>query len=117
MSHAIDTVEETRKPSLLEKDGSAGITTHSFKIRPSKPKRKPVPRWAYASIPVAFVALLASLWWLHARHFETTDDAQVDGHINVVSSRITGTVVYLNPRVENNQYVDTGTLLVELDPS
>jgi membrane fusion protein (multidrug efflux system) len=116
MSHVIDTVEETREPSLLEDDGPENITTHSFKIRPSKPKRKPVPRWAYASIPVALVVLSASLWWLHARHFETTDDAQVDGHINVVSSRITGTVAYVNPRVVNNQYVEAGTLLVELDP-
>jgi len=117
MSHVIDTVEETRKPSLLEVDGSEGITTHSFKIRPSKPKRKAVPRWAYASIAVALVAASMSLWWLHARHFETTDDAQVDGHINVVSSRISGTVLYVNPRIENNQYVESGTLLVELDPS
>jgi len=117
MSHTIDTVEETRAPSLLKEEGPEDITTHSFKIRPSKPKRKSVPRWAYASIPVALVALSASLWWLHARHFETTDDAQVDGHINVVSSRITGSVVYVNPRVENNQYVEAGTLLVELDPS
>jgi len=117
MSHAIDTVEETRKPSLLEVDGSEGITTHAFKIRPSKPQPKAVPRWAYASIAVALVAASMSLWWLHARHFETTDDAQVDGHINVVSSRISGTVVYVNPRIENNQYVESGTLLVELDPS
>ncbi len=50
-------------------------------------------------------------------HFETTDDAQIDGHINVVSSRISGTVRYLNPQVENNQYIQSGTLLVELDPN
>jgi len=117
MSNAIDTVEETRQSSLLEVDGSQRIPTHSFKIRESKPERKPIPRWAYASIPVALVLLSATLWWLHARHFETTDDAQVDGHINVVSSRITGTVVYVNPRVENDQYVEAGTLLVELDPN
>jgi membrane fusion protein (multidrug efflux system) len=117
MSHAIDTIEETRTPSLPEVDSSEGVTTHSFKIRPSKPKRKPVPRWAYASIAVALVAASMSLWWLHARHFETTDDAQVDGHINVVSSRISGTVLYVNPRIENNEYVESGTLLVELDPS
>jgi membrane fusion protein (multidrug efflux system) len=116
MSHAIDTVEETRDRSVLKEDGVEDITTHSFKIRSSRPKRKPVPRWAYASIPVALVVLSASLWWMHARHFETTDDAQVDGHIDVVSSRITGTVVYVNPRVENNQYVEAGSLLVELDP-
>jgi len=61
MSHAIDTVEETRKPSLLEVDGSEGITTHSFKIRPSKPKPKAFPHWAYASIAVTLVAASLSL--------------------------------------------------------
>ena len=117
MSPAIDTVEETRKPLHMEEDSTEDIPVHSFKIRPSKPKSKAVPHWAYGAIAVTLVAIALSLWWLHARHFETTDDAQVDGHINVVSSRIAGTVVYVNPRVENNQYVEAGTLLVELDPS
>jgi membrane fusion protein (multidrug efflux system) len=44
------------------------------------------------------------------------DGAQVDGHIDLVSARISGTVTYINPRVENNQVVEAGTLLVELDP-
>ena len=35
----------------------------------------------------------------------------------MVSSRISGTVLYVNPRVENNQYVEAGTLLLELDPN
>ena len=51
-----------------------------------------------------------------ARGFETTDDAQVDGHLDSISSRISGTVTYIDPRVENNQFVEAGTLLVELDP-
>ena len=118
MSHAIDTVEETLNSSLeLEENTSEDLRVHSLRIRHSEPKRKPFPRWAYASIAVALVAVGASSWWLHARHFETTDDAQIDGHINVVSSRISGTVLYLNPQVENNHYVEAGALLVELDPS
>ena len=64
-----------------------------------------------------FAATAGFSWWLHARHFESTDDAQIDGHIDVVSSRISGTVLYVNPRVENNQYVEAGTLLLELDPN
>ena len=118
MSHAIDTVEETIEPSLdLEQHTSEDLRVSAVRIRRAQPKRKPFPRWAYASIAVALVAVGASSWWLHARHFESTDDAQIDGHINVVSSRISGTVLYLNPRVENNQYVKAGTLLVELDPN
>src|SRR5262252_4005882 len=118
MSHAIETVDETMEPSLeVEENNSEDLRVHSFKIRHPEPKRKPFPRWAFASIAVGLVAVGAVSWWLHARHFETTDDAQIDGHINVVSSRISGTVLYVNPQVENNQYVKAGTLLVELDPN
>jgi membrane fusion protein (multidrug efflux system) len=53
-------------------------------------------------------------WYLYARGFEDTDDAQVDGHLNPISSRIDGTIkaVY----VDDNQSVDSGKLLIELDP-
>jgi membrane fusion protein (multidrug efflux system) len=54
--------------------------------------------------------------WLHSRHFESTDDAQIEGHLNAISARITGTVARINPNVENNHYVEAGTLLLELDP-
>jgi membrane fusion protein (multidrug efflux system) len=37
--------------------------------------------------------------------------------LNAISSRITGTVLHINPSVENNQHVEAGTLLVELDPN
>ena len=55
-------------------------------------------------------------WWLFARQFETTDDAQVDGHFAQLSARVTGTVLYVNPLVENDHYVSAGTELVRLDP-
>jgi membrane fusion protein (multidrug efflux system) len=47
--------------------------------------------------------------------YESTDDAQVDGHVNSVSARISGHVIKLN--VEDNQYVQAGTVLVEIDPA
>jgi membrane fusion protein, multidrug efflux system len=56
------------------------------------------------------------LWWLSFKNHESTDDAQVEGHLDLVSARISGTVSYINPRVENNQFVEAGTLLLELDP-
>jgi membrane fusion protein, multidrug efflux system len=55
-------------------------------------------------------------WWRYAGHFETTDDAQVDGHFAQLSSRVSGTVLYVNPLVENDRYVSAGTVLVRLDP-
>jgi len=118
MSHAIDTVEEVEQPLVRpEKDTPEVLRVRSIKIRHEEPKPRSLPRWAYVAVAVLFVAALGGAWWLHASHFETTDDAQIDGHINVVSSRISGTVAYVNPRVENNQYVEAGTLLVELDPN
>src|SRR5215469_4267673 len=62
----------------------------------------------------ALFLLLAGgpLWWMFARNYETTDDAQVDGHMNPISARIVGTIqaVY----AENNQTV--GQPRVDLDP-
>jgi len=64
------------------------------------------------------VAVVAGLgWWIYAQQFETTDDAQIDGHLDAISARISGTVIYINPKVENNQSVEAGTLLLELDPN
>src|SRR5207245_7277620 len=55
----------------------------------------------------------ALLWWLHARKFEDTDEAQLDAYITAVSPRVTGTVSRV--LVEDNQTVNQGDLLVELD--
>jgi len=53
--------------------------------------------------------------WRYLRSYESTDDAQIDGHVNSVSARVSGHVLKLN--VEDNQYVEKGTVLVEIDPS
>ena len=46
--------------------------------------------------------------------YESTDDAQVDGHINAISSRIAGNVIEIH--AEDEQYVKEGDVLVRLDP-
>ena len=46
--------------------------------------------------------------------WESTDDAQIDGYINPISSRVAGYVT--NVYVDDNQYVKAGTLLVQIDP-
>lgn len=67
---------------------------------------------------VGFLALIAAvggfLWWQYSNTYESTDDAIVDGHLNAVASRITGTVTAVH--AEENQFVKQGQLLVELDP-
>lgn len=53
-------------------------------------------------------------WFWHARLYEETDDAQVDGHIYPISARIGGHLAHVN--VEEGQSVKAGTVLVEIDP-
>jgi membrane fusion protein, multidrug efflux system len=97
--------QDLHKPQLVETTSAEG------EIRP---KRR-LSRWLGLFFALA-VAAAVTTWWLHSLQFETTDDAQVEGHLDSVSSRISGTVTYINPEAENNRYVKAGTLLVELDP-
>jgi len=83
---------------------------------PSRPRRKlNLKRWAFFLV-LAAAAYGADRWWMNEQRFESTDDAQVEGHLDLVSSRISGTVLSINPKVENNRFVEAGTLLMELDP-
>ena len=69
------------------------------------------------AIVIAIIVLLVIGFFAY-RYFtsyESTDDAQIDGHINSISARISGHVIKLN--VQDNQYVSAGTVLVEIDPA
>jgi len=62
------------------------------------------------------VLLVVGLFvYRYVSSYESTDDAQIDGHVNSVSARISGHVIKLN--VEDNQIVQAGTVLVEIDPA
>ena len=69
---------------------------------------------ALAAIMVIAAAVGGVLWWLKARNFETTDDAFIDTRTVSISSQLTGAVVYVP--VTDNQLVDTGATLVQIDP-
>ncbi|MGD0695688.1 MAG: HlyD family secretion protein [Terriglobia bacterium] len=60
------------------------------------------------------VILAVGLWTYYSAR-ESTDDAQIDGHIIPISPRVGGTVVAVN--IDDNQYVEAGTLLVQIDPT
>ena len=54
------------------------------------------------------------MFWLHLSRFESTDDAQVDGQVYAISSRVSGHVI--DVKVEDEQQVKAGDVLVVLDP-
>ena len=71
-------------------------------------------KWIVALVVLAALGVGGYLVWLRLSVVESTDDAQIDGHLNPIASRVAGTVkaVY----VENDQPVKAGTPLVDLDP-
>jgi membrane fusion protein (multidrug efflux system) len=74
------------------------------------------PRTKLGLILTGLVILVAVFFlWRYLASYESTDDAQIDGHVNAVSARISGHVIKLN--VQDNQYVEKGTALVEIDPA
>jgi membrane fusion protein (multidrug efflux system) len=106
---------KTERPREVEENKSAEKTSSETSESVSKGSNGKLSRWIL--LPVAAIAVAgASLWWLHSQNYESTDDAQIEGHLDLISARISGTVTYINPRVENNQFIGARTLLMELDP-
>ena len=60
-------------------------------------------------------AVIGARMWYNGQVHISTDDAFIEGHIHTISPRITGHVVSV--LVDDNQRVEKGDLLVELDPA
>lgn len=65
-------------------------------------------------VVVATLALVAAGLWWRSTFYEDTDDAQINGHLLQISSRIAGQVIKVD--VEENQFVKAGDPIAELDP-
>src|SRR5258706_9648206 len=63
---------------------------------------------------VLVVLVGAVVLWRYFGSYESTDDAQVDVRLYPISARVSGYVMKVN--VEDNQYVQKGDVLVEIDP-
>jgi membrane fusion protein (multidrug efflux system) len=88
-------------------------TERDFRTRPS---RTASPGFRIGVIIAVVVLLVVGFFvYRYVSSYESTDDAEVDGHINSISPRISGHVIKLN--VNDNQYVQAGTVLVEIDPA
>ena len=85
--------------------------------KPARAQKKPLSRRARALLIAdgAIVLLSVAGYWYHGTFFEDTDDAQIDGYISSVSPRVAGTVTAVH--VDDNQTVNVGQVLVELDPT
>ena len=91
---------EVERPSLRER--RAGFF-----------REHPQAKWVILLAALLLVAGGVSVWHYYSVR-ESTDDAQIDGHIDPISARVSGTV--LRVYYDDNQQVKAGDLLVDLDP-
>jgi membrane fusion protein (multidrug efflux system) len=108
-------LEKTLRPREVEGHDSSEKTSSEKPESGRRVSSRKLSRWMLL-LASAIAVAGASLWWVYSKNYESTDDAQIEGHLDLVSARISGTVSYINPGVENNQFVKAGTLLMELDP-
>jgi len=106
---AVDQLQQpstVRPPAAAGKPGDTGAANNGAEGR----RRTLV----FAAVLGAVILVGAVSFWLYSLTYESTDDAQVDGHLNGITARIDGEVKAV--RVEENQSVQAGDALVELDP-
>jgi membrane fusion protein, multidrug efflux system len=70
-------------------------------------------KFIIAGIVLVVLAIAAGVWHYYSTR-ESTDDAQIDGHIVPISARVGGTVIAVE--VNDNQDVKAGTVLLRIDP-
>lgn len=92
---------------------AAKETQRPERIRPRK-RRRTVVRIIVVLVILGVLAAGSYYAWNYFGAYESTDDAQVDGHINAISARINGYVTEVP--VDDEQIVKAGDVLVRIDP-
>ena len=107
----VTTENDKHKPENEEQEGQQSRQKAPSQAPPDPVKKKRT--LLLGGLVLIVLAVAGFLWWSYTNTYESTDDAQVDGHLNPIGSRIAGTVkaVY----VEDNQFVKAGQPLVDLD--
>src|SRR5262245_36129781 len=91
----------------------AEVNEEEFKNLTRTARRSTLILFAIVGL-VLFGAAFGVRYWLHARQYESTDDAFIEGHTTQVSPKISGYVQKIY--IDDNQLVKAGDLLVEIDP-
>ena len=98
----------------LEKAARAPKATEELPLEeaPKGASNPKVKRLLFAGGAVVLAAVVGLFLYYHNR--ESTDDAQVDGHITPMASKVYGRVEQV--LVDDNQAVKAGQVLVKIDP-
>jgi membrane fusion protein (multidrug efflux system) len=99
--------------------GDAVVGQNRTETPPSPPagtRPRPRKRWGIPALIVLLIGLGVGgyLLWQYLSSYESTDDAEIDGHVDAISARINGHVNEV--LVEDAQVVKAGDVLVRIDP-
>ena len=97
---------EGREPWQEETESASERDRAGFQVHPHA-------RWLLIVVAILAIAVGAYVWHYYSLR-ESTDDAEIDGHIVPVSPRVGGTVIAID--VQDNQYVERGAEIAQLDP-
>ena len=118
MSGRTTEAEPETQTGEAQKAAKGAETSRNHQVQDAEPRKASAlsnPRVRRGLFIVAVVVIVGGfLFWFHYRNHESTDDAQVDGHIIPISSRVPGSV--LEVLVHDNEAVKQGQVLVQLDP-
>jgi membrane fusion protein (multidrug efflux system) len=119
--------EPIQTPIQTEPGGRPATPPERARRQPEAPPAEPPARAKRSFFREHPIALLAGavllvilaiggiLLWNYWSSYESTDDAQMDGHIYPISPRVSGRVIAVN--VEINQPVKAGQVVIQLDPT
>src|SRR5579862_6341415 len=112
MAQETETQERRPQPPAQERR-AAPLSERDLKWRQFRERN---PRFRMFLIIGIVVLLVAGFFlWRYFSSYESTDDAQIDGHLNPVSARVSGHIQKL--LITDNQYVQAGQPLAQIDPS
>ena len=99
---------------ILEEVSTPNSRHQGIAVQPPVSKRPALKTIALIVVAVVAAALSAA-WYVRSSKYESTDNAFIEGSVIQVSPRVAGQVLHVY--VQDNQHVNQGDLLVELDPA
>ncbi len=101
----------------VEQESADVRTPKTVRVSGTKMEKSPrsSKRFLWALIPLILIAAGYFVYQNYFAYRESTDDAQIDGHINPIAPKVPGHVIALN--VDDNQSVKAGTVLIVIDPT
>src|SRR5579863_8643445 len=114
MAENTETVERDNRAPDSRSETPAPLPASDRDLRWKRLNRRDPQFRVFLIVGILVLMVVGFFLWRYFASYESTDDAQIDGHLNSISARVSGHVLKL--LVEDNQFVHAGQPLVQIDP-